>query len=63
MDGFYATAVILGLFLLRLGVPLLITAAVCYGLRRLDTRWQAEAEAERRNRQEVAVVNIGAGRH
>ncbi len=46
MDGFYTATVILGFFLLRLGVPLLITVAVCYGLRRLDARWQAEAEAE-----------------
>jgi hypothetical protein len=34
-----------GIFLLRLGVPLLITLAVGYGLRRLDARWQAEAQA------------------
>ncbi|HRJ45583.1 MAG: hypothetical protein KJZ86_16055 [Caldilineaceae bacterium] len=46
MDSFYAVTMILGFFLLRLGVPLLITLAVCYGLRRLDARWQAEAEAE-----------------
>ncbi len=32
------------MFVLRLGVPLLITVAIAYGLKRLDTRWQAEAE-------------------
>ncbi len=36
--------VILGLFILRLGVPLAIILAVGYGLRRLDAKWQAEAE-------------------
>lgn len=33
--------------LLRLIVPLLITALVVFALRRLDVRWQAEAEKER----------------
>jgi len=32
------------MFVLRLGVPLLITVAIAYGLHRLDARWQAEAE-------------------
>lgn len=32
------------MFVLRLGVPLLITVAIAYGLKRLDARWQAEAE-------------------
>jgi len=62
MGGFYTAMVVLGFFLLRLGVPILITAIVCYGLRRLDARWQAEAEAMNGNRQEVAVVNSGARR-
>jgi hypothetical protein len=34
------------MFVLRLGVPLLITVAIAYGLKRLDARWQAEAETE-----------------
>lgn len=34
------------MFVLRLGVPLLITVAIAYGLRRLDAKWQAEAENE-----------------
>lgn len=61
MDGFYTAMVILSFFLLRLGVPLLITAAVCYGLHRLDARWQAEAEAENAVRQHEAVVNTTTG--
>jgi hypothetical protein len=34
---------VVGLFLLRLGVPLAITLAVGYWLRRLDAKWEAEA--------------------
>lgn len=33
-----------GMFILRLGIPLLITLTVACWLRRLDARWQAEAE-------------------
>jgi hypothetical protein len=38
-------AVIAG-FALRLAIPIAITAAAIYFLRRLDTRWQAEAEEQ-----------------
>ncbi len=34
------------MFVLRLGVPLLITVAIAYGLKRLDAKWQAEAEQD-----------------
>lgn len=37
------TLIVVGMFLLRLGVPLGITLAVGYWLRRLDARWEAEA--------------------
>ena len=37
-------AVMVGLFLIRLGIPLAITILVTWALRRLDSRWQAEAE-------------------
>ena len=46
MDGLLETAVIAGMFLLRIGVPLVGTLVVAYFLRRLDARWQAEAWAE-----------------
>ena len=36
---------VVGLFLLRLGVPLAVTLTVGYWLRRLDNKWQAEARA------------------
>ncbi|MCE9647040.1 MAG: hypothetical protein K8S20_13645 [Chloroflexi bacterium] len=40
-------AVLTGLFV-RLIVPLAITALVVFALRKLDARWQAEAELERK---------------
>lgn len=40
-------AVLLGLFV-RLFVPLSVTALVVFFLRKLDARWQAEAEKERK---------------
>lgn len=46
MEGQSNVALIILLFILRLGVPLLITVAIAYGLRRLDAKWQVEAEAE-----------------
>lgn len=47
MEWFWQAAIILGMFVLRLGVPLLLTLAVGYWLRRLDAKWQAEALARR----------------
>ena len=38
--------VIIGMFLLRLGLPLALVVAVGYGLRRLDARWEAEARRQ-----------------
>lgn len=45
MEWFEQTIIIVGMFVVRLGVPLLITLAVGYWLRRLDEKWQAEALA------------------
>ena len=60
MEGFYTALIVIGFFILRLGVPLLLTAAICYGLHRLDARWQAEAEAEKVDqRNETTVPTIG----
>jgi len=53
MDGVLETLVIIGMFVLRLGVPFLIVLAVGYLLRRLDTRWEAEAQAEAQMRREM----------
>lgn len=47
MEWFWVAAVILGMFMLRLGIPLLITLAVGYWLRRLDAKWLAEGVARR----------------
>jgi len=46
MEGQSNVLLIILLFILRLGIPVLVTAAIAYGLHRLDARWQAEAEAE-----------------
>ena len=45
MDGVRDAAIVIGMFLLRLAVPLAVTFLVAYLLRRLDARWEAEAQA------------------
>lgn len=45
MEQLQAALIIFWLFLVRLGIPLAITAAVSYWLRRVDARWAAEARA------------------
>lgn len=49
---------ILGMFILRLGIPLAITLGIGYALRRLDARWEAEAVTFRE--QEAAPVELQA---
>ncbi len=44
----YEILAIFGMFILRLGVPLILTLGVGYLLRRLDRSWEAEATARRR---------------
>ncbi len=51
MDWLWETAIIFGMFAVRLGVPLTITLLVGYWLRRLDAKWQAEAMLEWENSQ------------
>jgi hypothetical protein len=50
MDIFTEIAALLVLLIVRLGVPIAVTAGIVWGLRRLDARWQAEAEAQRVSR-------------
>lgn len=50
MDFYVEMMALIALFILRLGAPIAITAAIVWGLRRLDARWQAEAEAQRVSR-------------
>lgn len=45
MTALYETIVVIGMFLLRLGIPLALIMLVTAWLRRLDTRWAAEASA------------------
>ena len=42
-----AILIVVGMFVLRLGVPLAITLGIGYGLRRLDAKWETEAQANR----------------
>ncbi len=46
MDWWWQTTMILGMFVLRLGVPLAVTLLIGYWLHRLDAKWQAEAQAQ-----------------
>lgn len=46
MDWWLEAAIILGMFLLRLALPLAIVLGVGYLLQRLDAKWQAEAQAQ-----------------
>jgi hypothetical protein len=55
MEGQSTAALVILLFVLRLGVPILVTVAIAYGLRRLDAKWQAEAEAEAKTQAKVVV--------
>lgn len=47
MEEWLQVPMIVGMFLLRLGIPLAITLAVGYWLRKLDAKWEAEAVARR----------------
>ena len=40
---------VVGLFLLRVGIPLAVTAGIVYFLKRLDRRWEEEARAAQRD--------------
>lgn len=45
MDELTEILIVIGMFALRLGVPVGLTVAIGYLLRRLDSRWEAEARA------------------
>jgi len=57
MQWLIDSAAVVGLFILRLGVPLAITFGVAYLLRRLDRKWEAEAQQQAAGRQEAIVAN------
>ena len=48
MMNFIDLMAVIGMFLLRVGVPLAITGGVVYLFKRLDKRWEMEARAERK---------------
>jgi hypothetical protein len=43
MDWLMATMTIIGLLILRIGVPLVITLTLGYVLHRLDTKWHPQS--------------------
>lgn len=51
MDVMLDAVAILGMFVLRLGVPLAATLLVGYLLHRLDARWQAETIAQQESQE------------
>jgi hypothetical protein len=46
MEGMYEVLVIIGMFFVRLGLPVVIFIVIGYLLRRLDSRWEEEAKAQ-----------------
>ena len=58
MDLLESTLIIGGMFVLRLGVPVAITLLIGYGLRRLDAKWQAEAQARLEAEQAVRQKQV-----
>ncbi|HSG44589.1 MAG TPA: hypothetical protein VLA72_15680 [Anaerolineales bacterium] len=44
MEAITSLIVFLAGLLLRLAIPIAVTAVLIYGLRKLDARWQAEAQ-------------------
>jgi len=53
MISFTDFLVVVGLFILRVGVPVAIMAGLVYLLKRLDRRWEEEVRAEQRARQAI----------
>lgn len=47
MPPFFNSLLIVAIFLLRFGVPLVVMLALGFFLRRLDARWEAEARSQR----------------
>jgi hypothetical protein len=47
MEGIVGTLAVIGGILLRFGVPIALTALLAWALRRLDARWQLDAEHQR----------------
>ncbi|MEZ4637213.1 MAG: hypothetical protein R2856_20040 [Caldilineaceae bacterium] len=58
MDGVLTTLAVVGLFVLRLGVPVAVVALVGYALHRMDAKWEAEADAYRRQSMPKVEVTL-----
>ena len=60
MEALLEAGSVVGMFILRLGVPLAVTAAVVYLFHRLDVKWQSEAWAQWRGNLEQDEIGPGA---
>lgn len=56
MESLPNYTLLVAMFFFRLAVPLLITIAIAYGLKRLDARWQAEAEQQAEAKAKVSMA-------
>ena len=62
MLNFTEFLAVAGLFVLRIGVPLLIMVGLVYLLKRLDRRWEADARATQQRAQADRAAGGSAGR-
>jgi hypothetical protein len=62
MIDFLDILVVIGMFALRIGVPVAIMAGLVYVLKRLDRRWEAEARAQQEARMRQPLVQQPAER-
>ena len=58
MDWLSVTLTVVIGFLIRIGIPIALTVLVIFWLRRLDERWQLEAQSQRPETAEI-IKNIG----
>jgi len=56
MDELIAMLLVIAGLLLRIGIPIVVTAILVYALRRLDQKWQQEAEQVTRS--EIGQISI-----
>ncbi len=63
MSAIAPIATIVAGLLLRLGLPLVVTAGAIWLLRRVDARWQAEAEQTRTQLPVVPIVRCWEVKH
>jgi hypothetical protein len=58
MEGVYTIILVVAGFVLRLGVPIAVTVLLAWFFRRLDARWEAEAEAQRARSEAMIAAGV-----